>query len=108
MGLMDEDLEDQFGPGRRERLVESLDRMVDSGRATEAEASQLRAAAGPAQFERAVRNIRVRHAGTQLTAAVEDGKMTQDEADAYVERLKNGEHPKGLRAHLRKLVPRAR
>jgi len=105
---MDEDLEDQFGPGKRERLVESLDRMVDSGRVTEAEASQLRAAVGPAQFESAVRNIRVRHAGIQLGAAVEDGKMTQDEADSSIECLKNGEHQKGLRAHLRKLVPRDR
>ncbi len=105
---MDEDPENQFGPGKRERLVESLDRMVDLGRVTEAEANQLRAAAEPGQFESAVRNIRVRHAGAQLTAAVEDGKMTPEEADAYLDRLKNGEHPKGLRAHLRKLGFRAR
>lgn len=105
---MDEDRENQLGPAKRERVVEGLDRMVGSGRVTAAEATQLRAAAEAGQFESAVRSIRVRHAGAQLTAAVEDGAMTPEEADAYLDRLKNGEHPKGLRAHLRKLVPRAR
>ena len=34
------------------------------------------------------------------------GEMSQEEADQYLERLRKGEHPKGLRARLRKHGPR--
>jgi hypothetical protein len=36
-----------------------------------------------------------------MEAAVAQGDMSQDEADGYLERLRNGEHAKGLRARLR-------
>jgi len=105
---MNEDLGNQSGPAGRRRLIESLDRMVEAGRVTEQEAAQLRASVEPDEFDTAVRKIRVRHAGPRLAAAVESGNMTAEEADDYLERLARGEHPKGLRAHLRRLVPRAR
>jgi hypothetical protein len=34
--------------------------------------------------------------------------MTREEADAYLERMKHGEHIPGLRAQLRKLLPGTR
>ena len=70
----------ELGQKERERLLKQLDKMVESGRVTETEAAQLRTAADPGEFDRAVRAIRVRH--------------------------ERGEHPKSLRAHLRKLLPR--
>jgi len=100
---MDDDIETQMGPKNRKRLVERLDTMVESGRVTEQEAGRLRAARGPGEFDDVVRGIRLRHAGTRLHDAVVDGSMSQEEADGYLERLGNGEHPRGLRAHLGKL-----
>jgi hypothetical protein len=32
--------------------------------------------------------------------------MTQAEADANLARIRNGEHPSGLRAHLARITPR--
>jgi hypothetical protein len=104
---MSEDV-NQIGPGRREKLLEGLDRMVESGQVTETEAARLRTAADPDEFENAVRGIRVRHAGAKMDAAVEGGNMTQEEANANLARLEAGEHPRSLRAHLRKLPPRDR
>ena len=37
-----------------------------------------------------------------MEGAIAQGEMTQEEADGYLERLRSGEHPKGLRARLRK------
>lgn len=36
-----------------------------------------------------------------METAIADGEMNQQEADEYLERLRKGEHPKGLRARLR-------
>jgi len=102
---MDRDIDEQMGPRTRERLVGRLDHMVESGRLTEAEAEKLRGATAPNEFEDGVLNIRVRHARAKLNAAVEGGHMSEEEAAAYLDRLKRGEHPRGLRAHLRKLIP---
>jgi hypothetical protein len=41
-----------------------------------------------------------------MESAVTDGEMSQEEADGYLERLRNGEHPKGLRARLNGHRPR--
>jgi hypothetical protein len=46
--------------------------------------------------------IRTRHARARLDAAVEAGRMKQAEADANLEQLQKGEHPRELRGHLRK------
>ena len=89
----------------RERLLKQLDKMVASGRVTETEAARLRAAAGSDEFDQAAREIRVRHAGEHLNAAVEGGQMTQEEANAHLEGLRRGEHSRFLRAHLRSLLP---
>lgn len=104
--LMDLAYENEPGSKRHKRLLEQLDKMVESGRLTEQEAARLRAAPGPDEFENVLRDVRVRHAGTRLASAVGDGGMSQDEADGFLVRLKNGEHPRSLRAHLGKLRPR--
>ncbi|MHB8594507.1 MAG: hypothetical protein ACYDB3_09300 [Acidimicrobiales bacterium] len=103
---MSNETDDQIGPKQREQLLRRLDRMIESGQVSEAEAAKLRAAAEPGQFDTAVRSIRVRHAGTKLKAAVEGGHMTQDEADGHLEDLKRGKHSRALRAQLNKLFPR--
>lgn len=90
----------------RQRLLGRLDRMVASGQVTDVEAGQLRAAEDEAQFQAAVTAIRSRHAGTRLAAAVTAGEMSQSEADANLDRIRRGEHPRGLRAHLGRLSRR--
>jgi hypothetical protein len=87
---------------QEERILEQLDKMVASERITEKEAADLRAAAGTEQFERAVGAIQARHAGEHMETAIAAGEMTQEEADAYLDRLRHGDHPKGLRARLTK------
>jgi hypothetical protein len=101
----DQDEDDRAGARRRDRLIDRLDPMVESGRVTASEAERLRGAAEPEEFDEAVVGIRARHAGTKLNAAVESGQMTRDEADAYLRRIRAGEHIPGLRARLRKLLP---
>jgi polyhydroxyalkanoate synthesis regulator phasin len=84
-----------------DRIIQQVDRMVASGRITETEAAQLRAAEGTPAFDVVVGTIRARHAGAHMEAAVAEGDMSQDEAEGYLERLRSGEHAKGLRARLR-------
>ena len=89
--------------GRRHRLLGRLDHIVESGRLTENEAQRLRTAAEPGEFNQAVRDIRVRHAGLQLDEAVASGSLSRAEADGYLDRVTEGEHGRFLRAHLRGL-----
>lgn len=85
-----------------ERIIEQLHKMVQSGRVTEDEARRIRAAQGTPQFDEAVLDVRVRHASEHLDAAVASGEMSREEADGQLQRLREGEHPKGLRARLRR------
>jgi hypothetical protein len=78
--------------------------MVQSGQVTAEEATALRTATNAEDYEAAVIRIRTRHARSRLAAAVEAGQMTQAEADANVELLQTGGHPRALRAHLRKVT----
>jgi hypothetical protein len=100
---MEEDLENQTDGSRRQRLVQRLDQMVESGRVTDREAQRLRAAATPSEFDEIVLEIRLGHAGTRLSSAVADGTMPQEEADDLLERLRRGEHSRSLRTRLRGL-----
>jgi polyhydroxyalkanoate synthesis regulator phasin len=86
---------------REQRIIEQIDTTVAAGRITEDEAQHLRATEGTADFAAAVGAIRARHAGAHMKSAIAEGEMTQQEADAYLERLRQGEHPEGLRARLR-------
>jgi hypothetical protein len=103
-------IDDEFrpqSPRSRRRLIERLDHMVAAGQITEGEATQLRTARSEREFDAAVVAIRSRHAGARLDEAVQSGHMTRAEADANLERLRNGEHPRGLRAHLHKITSRS-
>ena len=95
---------EQFSDGfkNRARLLERLDHMVESGQVTPQEAAQLRAARSESEHEAAVVAIRARHAQSRLDAAVAAGQMTQADADTNLARIRAGEHPRGLRAHLRR------
>jgi hypothetical protein len=84
----------------QERILAQLDKMVASGRMTDEEAAAVRAAATSEEFERAMGAVRARHASVHMVRAVAAGSMSQAEADADLERLRNGEHPDGLRVRL--------
>jgi hypothetical protein len=90
-----------------DRILEQLDKMVAAGRITEPEAARLRATAGTPEFDVAMGAVRARHAGDQMDDAIRSGELTQEEADAHLDRLRQGEHPKGLRARLASHRPRS-
>jgi len=90
----------------QDRIIGQLDKMVAAGRMTEQEAARLRATAGTPEFETTLAGVRTRHAAVQVDAAISAGEMSQEEADAYLDRLRSGEHPKGLRARLARHRPR--
>jgi hypothetical protein len=100
---MDSGIGQELEWGKRDRILGALDRMVEVGRLTEHEAGALRTAADASEFTHAVREIRARHAGVKLDAAVADGSMTRSEADNLLDRLRQGEHGGGLRSRLRSL-----
>ncbi len=87
---------------KQERILQQVDKMVKLGRITEEEAVHLRATEGTADFDAAMGAIRARHAGVHMDAAIASGDMSQEESEGYLERLRNGEHPEGLRLRLRK------
>jgi hypothetical protein len=100
---MESDTAQELEWGKRDRILGALDRMVQAGRLTEREAEALRSAADASEFNGAVREIRARHAGVKLDAAVAEGSMTRSEADSLLDRLRQGEHGGGLRSRLRSL-----
>ena len=87
---------------RRTRLLNKLDRLVDSGRLTSAEAARLRAASNADEFDTVAQEISVRHARTDLDEAVAAGEMTEDEAPRRLEALQKGEHRRSRRGHVRR------
>lgn len=87
---------------KEERIIQQLDKMVASGQVTRQEAERLRSTQGTPEFEAAIAAVRVRHASVRLDSAVNDGSMSREEADGHLEQLRQGAHPKGLRAQLRR------
>ena len=91
-----------MGEQTRQRLLAQLDKMVESGRVTDEEAAELRAAANDHdRFDSVIRSIRQRHASPKLEAAVEAGEMTAEEATNHLADLGHGSHDAELRAQLR-------
>jgi hypothetical protein len=89
----------------RDRLLERLNAMVATGRVTEDEAAELRAARTDEELEAVTVAIRSRHAGSRMEEAVAAGLMSRAEADANLASLRRGEHPEGLRGQLGSLRP---
>jgi hypothetical protein len=98
---MDDDGHTDTGRANARHLTQSIDKLLASGQLTDEEAARLRAALAHGGRDEVVREIRVRHAEAALAGAVQDGRMTQHEADGYLDRLRAGEHSRSLRAHLR-------
>lgn len=92
-------------PRQRENALRGLDKMVKKGQMTSTEADRLQGATEPEEFEVAVRAVRARYASKRLDGAVMNGSMTQADADEVLTKLRNGEHSRSLRSHLRHLVP---
>lgn len=105
---MDESLNPDPSSRQHKRLQERADQMAKSGRLTDQEAERLCSSDKPDEVEDVIRSIRVRHAGAKLGAAVEDGSVTPEEAERFLDRLRNGEHSAALRAQVRKLRPSGR
>ena len=85
-----------------DRIMEQLDKMVASGRITADEAAQLRATEGTSEFDAAVAAIRARHAQAHTDRAVGDGRMSEEEAEGYLERVRGGEHSRELRTAIKR------
>ena len=85
----------------QQRIIEQLDAMVASGRVLEDEAVRLRACQGTDEFDAILVGIRARHAQVHTDAAVAGGTMDQEEAARYLERVRDGEHSRELRAHIK-------
>lgn len=75
-------------------LLDRLDKMVDAGRMTAADADRLRAASDAGELDHAMQEIRVKHAKARVEGAVDGGRLTRDEADAILARLDGGEDPR--------------
>jgi hypothetical protein len=87
--------------GEQRRVLQHLDRMVSAGRVTAEEAERLRGAGDVGAFDATLAEIRTRHAGPDLDAAVADGQLTQPEADELLDRLGRGDHSPGLHKRVR-------
>ena len=88
-------------PVNVDRIIAEGDRMVASGRITQEEAGRLRAAEGSAAFEEVVACIRARHAQAHTDAAVSGGAMSEEEADALLQQVRDGEPSAELRRHIK-------
>jgi hypothetical protein len=75
--------------------------LVASGRVTPDEAARLRETAGTSEFDAAIAAVRARHAQAHTDLAVEEGRMSEDEAHGYLECVRGGEHSRALRAHIK-------
>lgn len=84
-----------------ERIIERLDAMVASGRLTAEEADRLRATVGAPEFDEAMGAIRARHAAAHTDAAVAAGTMSPEDAASSLARVRDGEHSRELRRHIR-------
>jgi len=86
-------------------LDKRLTKMVAAGRLTEEEAKRMRAASTASEREEAARTVQMRHARSRLEEAVDSGRLTPAEAEAFVERLDRGEDVsilRGVRRRARK------
>ncbi len=91
---------------KQERIIEQVHKMVKSGRITADEAARLRTTESTADFDAEVAAVRTRHVSAHMDIAIAEGEMSKEEADGFLERLRSGEHPEGLRARLGKHRPR--
>ena len=82
---------------RQERIIEQLEKMVASGRITPEERSASVPAAGTPEFDAVMAEIRARHAEVHTDAAVAAGRLSQEDADATLDRVSGGEHTAELR-----------
>jgi polyhydroxyalkanoate synthesis regulator phasin len=84
-----------------QRVLEQLDRMVTSGRITQEEANRLRKADGTTEFDEVMNAVRARHAQAHIDAAVAAGTMSQEDAAAALESVRQGDHSADLRRRIR-------
>jgi len=77
-----------------ESIRTRVTKMAKAGRVTAEEADRVSSAANAEELERAVGEIRARHARVRLDTDVAEGRMTESEADLFIERLKRGEDPR--------------
>jgi polyhydroxyalkanoate synthesis regulator phasin len=81
------------------KVPRRLDRLVEAGRITADEARRLQAGDTDAATE-----VRVRHATALVEGAVAAGRVSREEADRLLVRLRAGEHSPELRRELNLLL----
>jgi hypothetical protein len=72
------DINEEEGTMNQDRIVKQIDKMLKSGRIHKEEAAGLRATQGSAEFDRAVGEIRARHAGVHMDESIAAGQMSQE------------------------------
>ena len=84
-----------------ETLLRRVEKMLDAGRITDAEAADVRAALETGQNpDIAVRDIRRRHARAWLASAVQRERLSEADARAALAAIERGEDPREvLRLH---------
>lgn len=85
----------------KDRIMEQLHRMVETGRISDAEAQRLRATRGTAEFATALNEVRARHAATHLDRAAEEGRIGREQGADFLDRVRAGDHSRRLRSDIR-------
>jgi len=83
----------QHGPLSPAQVLERVERMVRAGRISKEDGDRLRAAAAAGGVDEAVADVRRKHAGARVAAAVESGRVSRDDGIVLLERLERGESP---------------
>jgi hypothetical protein len=92
------------------QLIEQVDKLAATGRLSEDQTAQLRAAAERGELAVVMREVRLQHVRLALADAVAVGTLGQPDADALLARLEHGEDTHALRRELRRagILPAAR
>lgn len=93
---------DHAGKWDRARIEKRVTRMLKANRVTEEEASRVLSATDADELDEAVGAIRLRHVSAKIHRDVSEGRMTKQEADAFLRRVERGEKPDLLLARRRR------
>jgi len=84
------------------QILVRVDKMLAAGRITEDDATRLRAAAETGVgLDDAVKAVRSKHVRAKVDDAIDDGRLTAEEADSVVDEVEHG-HMARLRRALRR------
>jgi hypothetical protein len=88
----------------RRPTATQLDRMQQTGRLTPAEAAALNSTEDDRARDGVLGSIRARHIAARLAGAVDDGRVTAENAQTLADRARAGEHGRELRVAVNKAL----